>query len=137
MDTDVGTENPDLAWELDEFINRERAMDFVMQFESTLCVYSPSVEQLYSTYNMYFPEDEARKLVILPDPGAFHDTFNKIFKSAVQRTGLYVVRVRAAADGQCLAGNRTIWDRAFRYANHLQCHLAMVVVRCVSVAWSD
>ena len=36
-------ENPDLAWDLDEFNNRQRAMDFVMQFEHTLCVYSPSV----------------------------------------------------------------------------------------------
>ena len=91
MDTATGTENPDLAWELDTFINRDRAMDFVMQFESCLCVYSPSVEQLYSTYNMYFPEDEARKLVILPDPAAFHDTFYRISREAVQPTGLYVI----------------------------------------------
>ena len=48
-------ENPDLAWDLEEFNHRQRAMDFVMQFESTMCVYSPSVEQLYTTYNMFFP----------------------------------------------------------------------------------
>ena len=91
MGTETESLNPDLAWELDAFINRERAMDFVSQFETTLCVYSPSVEQLYSTYNMYLPEDEGRKLVILPDPGAFHDTFNFVHKTAVLRTGLYII----------------------------------------------
>ncbi len=84
-------ENPDLDWDLDQIINRERAIEFVMQFETTLCVYSPSVEQLYSTYNMYFPEEQNRRLVILPDPAAFHDTFNGIVDEAVQDTGLYII----------------------------------------------
>lgn len=85
------SENPDLAWDLDEFSNRERAMDFVMQFESTLCVYSPSVEQLYTNYNMFFPKEWERKMVILPDPKAFHDTFFYIAPEAVAATGLYVI----------------------------------------------
>ena len=85
------SENPDLAWDLDEFSNRERAMDFVMQFESTLCVYSPSVEQLYTNYNMFFPKEWERKMVILPDPNAFHDTFFYIAPEAVVATGLYVI----------------------------------------------
>ncbi len=84
-------ENPDLAWDLDDFDNRQRAMDFVLQFESTMCVYSPSVEQLYTNYNMYFPKEWERKLVILPDPTAFHDTFFYIASESVVATGLYVV----------------------------------------------
>jgi hypothetical protein len=84
-------ENPDLAWDLDEFNNRQRAMDFVMQFEETLCVYSPSVAQLYTNYNMYFPKEWERKLVILPDPTAFHDTFFYIDAQAVAATGLYII----------------------------------------------
>ena len=83
--------NSDLAWDLDDFTQAQRAMDFVLQFEPTLCVYSPSVQQIYSTYNMYFPDDWDRKLVILPDAGAFHDTFFHIDKSAVTATGLYIV----------------------------------------------
>lgn len=73
-------ENSDLAWDLDEFAQAQRAMEFVRQFESTLCVFSPSVEQIYSNYNMYFPEDWDRKLVILPDAGAFHDTFSTLIR---------------------------------------------------------
>ncbi len=82
-------ENPDLAWDLEEFRETDRAQDFVLQFETTLCVYSPSVEQLYTTYNMYFPT--SGKLVILPDPAVFHDTFNFIGPDAVTATGLYII----------------------------------------------
>jgi len=84
-------ENPDLAWDLEEFNHRQRAMDFVMQFESTMCVYSPSVEQLYTTYNMFFPSELERKLVILPDPTVYHDTFFHIDSAAVVATGLYII----------------------------------------------
>ena len=84
-------ENLDLAWDLDDFNDRQRAMDFVMQFESTLCVYSPSVAQLYTTYNMFFPREWERKLVILPDPAAYQDTFFHIDPKAVAATGLYII----------------------------------------------
>lgn len=84
-------ENEDLAWDLDDFTYSERAMEFVMQFESTLCVYSPSVEQVYTNYNMFFPKEWEGKLVILPDPTAYHDTFFNIEPKGVAATGLYIV----------------------------------------------
>lgn len=84
-------ENPDLAWDLEEFSHRERAMEFVRQFEATMCVYSPSVEQLYTNYRMFFPREWQRKLVILPDPTAFHDTFFHIQAEAVVSTGLHII----------------------------------------------
>jgi len=85
------SENEDLAWDLDDFTYSERAMEFVMQFESTLCVYSPSVEQVYTNYNMFFPKEWEGKLVILPDPTAYHDTFFNIEAKGVAATGLYIV----------------------------------------------
>lgn len=91
MSTGAQHQNDDLAWDLSEIINRDRAIEFVMQFESTLCVYSPSVEQLYSTYHIYFPETTDRRMVILPDPGAFHDTFHGLPPNAVDDTGLYII----------------------------------------------
>ena len=90
MTTELPT-NADLAWDLDDFAQAQRAMDFVRQFETTLCVYSPSVEQIYSTYNMFFPEDWDRKLVILPDSGAYHDTFFYVERDSVTATGLYII----------------------------------------------
>jgi hypothetical protein len=84
-------ENPDLAWDIGASIDRDVARDFIMQFETTLCVYSPTVEQLYATYNIYFPEEYDRKMVILPDPTAFTDTFNGIVNESVTVTGLYII----------------------------------------------
>ena len=90
MSTELPT-NSDLAWELDDFNQAQRAMDFVLEFETTLCVYSPSVEQIYSSYNMFFPDDWDRRLVILPDASAFHDTFFHIDRKAVTATGLNII----------------------------------------------
>jgi hypothetical protein len=90
MTTTTLPENPDLAWDI-EGIDRDLAVDFIMQFETTLCVYSMSVEQLYSTYNIFFPREYHRRMVILPDPGAFHDTFHGIVPEAVVKTGLYII----------------------------------------------
>jgi hypothetical protein len=108
-------ENPDLAWDLEDFSHRERAMEFVRQFETTMCVYSPSVEQLYSNYRMYFPQEWERKLVILPDPLAYHDTFFHIQPDAVVATGLYIVPGELVGkSGMLLAnvkGGRTLGRR--------------------------
>lgn len=84
-------ENDDLAWDLDDFSQAQRAMDFVQQFETTLCVYSPTVQQIYSTYNMFFPDDWDRKLVILPDAVAYHDTFYHVDRASVTATGLNII----------------------------------------------
>lgn len=83
--------NNDLVWDMDEFKHRKLATDFVKRFENKLCVYSGTVEQIYSNYNIYFPEDEGRKMVILPDPYAYHDTFQGVVEQAVQMTGLTIV----------------------------------------------
>lgn len=84
-------DNPDLSWDLGSINNANRARDFVMQFEHTLCVYSRTVKQIYSTYSMHFPRQLNRKLVILPDPTAFHDTYYHIPPEAVMATGIYII----------------------------------------------
>ncbi|PCK09894.1 MAG: hypothetical protein COA42_01145 [Alteromonadaceae bacterium] len=80
--------NVDLVWDMGYFRRHERAREFVMRFENRFCVFSDSVAQLYSNYNICFPEEEARKLVILPDPYAPHDTFHGVEGVAVNKTGL-------------------------------------------------
>lgn len=89
--TIASNDNNDLIWDLDAFNQRQQAIDFVMGFENRLCVYSASVEQLYTNYNIFFPREENHKLVILPNPYAPHDTFNGIPNSAVTSTGLSVL----------------------------------------------
>lgn len=85
------SDNKDLVWDLDAFNQRQRAIDFVMGFENKLCVFSGSVGQLYTNYNIFFPREEARKLVILPNPYTPHDTFNGIGESTVSATGMTIV----------------------------------------------
>lgn len=48
------------------------------------------MRQLYTNYNIFFPKEESRKLVILPDPYAHYDTFQNITESVVKPTGLLI-----------------------------------------------
>lgn len=87
----TANDNKDLVWDLDAFNQRQKAIDFVLGFENKICVFSTSVAQLYTNYNIFFPKEEDRKLVILPNPFAPHDTFNGISAAAVSATGLNIV----------------------------------------------
>lgn len=84
-------DNKDLVWDLKSFNKQQRAQNFVMGFENKLCVYSSTVEQLYTNYNIFFPKEENRKLVILPNPYAHYDTFQGITEESVKATGLFIV----------------------------------------------
>lgn len=88
---ELARQNKDLIWDLNTFRQRQRAIDFVMSFENKICVYSQSVEQLYTNYNLYFPEEENRKIVVLPNPYAHHDTYHGINEEAIVSTGLNIV----------------------------------------------
>jgi hypothetical protein len=83
--------NKDLIWDLDTFKQRKRAHEFVLNFENRLCVFSGTVQQLYTNYNIYMPAEENSRLVILPNPYAHHDIFQGIPETAVKATGLHVV----------------------------------------------
>jgi len=124
METAPLPDNPDLAWDLGETIDRDRAMEFVLQFETTLCVYSPSVQQLYSTYNIFFPREYDRKMVILPDPGAFHDTFHNLDQNAVTATGLYIIPGELIGKSGLLLANvkkdRSLGERRIPFESGMQ-----------------
>lgn len=83
--------NSDLIWDMDRLSDRTRAQRFVLQFEPCMCVYSGTVSQLYTNYGMHFPEDYQRNLVILPNPYAFHDTFNHVNDGAITPTGFHII----------------------------------------------
>lgn len=91
MATNEHQKNNDLVWNLDSFTQRDLAKSFVSRFESRLCVYSPSVEQVYTNYTINFPSTESGKMVVLPNPYAFHDTFHGITSESVRDTGLFIV----------------------------------------------
>lgn len=83
--------NNDLVWDLEKFRKQQRAKDLILGVENRLCVYSSSVEQLYTNYDIFFPKEENRKLVILPNPYAPHDTFHGLSEECVTATGLFLI----------------------------------------------
>ena len=83
-------QNENLVWDLTKLSDHDRATRFVMRFQESLCVFSPPVEQLYTNYEIIVPDDDARKLIILPNPHAFHDTFSHINQDAVIQTSLFI-----------------------------------------------
>lgn len=91
IDTKAAPDNKDLIWDLDTFKQRKRAHEFVLNFENKICVFSGTVEQLYTNYNIFMPAEENSRLVILPNPYAHHDIFQGISDAAVKPTGLYIV----------------------------------------------
>jgi hypothetical protein len=83
--------NNDLVWDLKTLTNRDRAHEFILKLENKLCVYSNSVEQLYTNYEILMPKDESHQLVILPNPYAYHDTYQGIPHEAIKATGLQII----------------------------------------------
>ncbi|GAA3924758.1 hypothetical protein [Litoribacillus peritrichatus] len=88
---DAQKENEDLIWDLDDFGKQQLAKQFAMLFENRLCVYSESVEQLYTNYSMNFPSNQNSKMVVLPNPYAYHDTISHINFDAIKPTGIVVL----------------------------------------------
>jgi hypothetical protein len=89
-------ENKDLVWDLEFLRKRQRAKDLILRVENALCVYSDAVEQLYTNYDIFFPKDENRKLVFLPNPYAPHDTFHNMVEDAVIATGVFLINNESA-----------------------------------------
>jgi hypothetical protein len=83
--------NKDLEWDFESINQAKKAANFVMHFESRLCVYSASVEQVYTNYTFNFPNEDVEKMVILPNPYAFHDTFHNINSESIRDTGLHII----------------------------------------------
>lgn len=83
-------ENSDLVWELNDFDASCLAERFMKLFENRLGVYSESVRALYTNYNLFFPVQEGRKMVILPNPYAYHDTLHRVDPEAIAPTGISI-----------------------------------------------
>lgn len=83
--------NNDLVWDLTSLNYRDLAREFLLKLENNLCVYSSYVEQMYTNFEILMPKGENHKLVILPNPYAYHDTYSHIPEKAVRATGLQVV----------------------------------------------
>ncbi len=82
--------NSDLIWKLAGFQYREAAVDFLKRFEDSFCIFSGSVRQLYSNYEMRTTHEPRHSVVVLPNPYAFHDNFCNVPEAAVVPTGMVI-----------------------------------------------
>ena len=103
--------NPDLIWDLDSLARRKLAERFIRLFENRLCVWSESVEQLYTNYSLHFPAELGRKMVVLPNPYAFHDTLHGIAAQAIRKTGLCVLPGQLLGKSGLLLSNQLPGNR--------------------------
>ncbi|WP_019528371.1 hypothetical protein [Dasania marina] len=87
-------DNPDLVWDLNRITHKNQAINFLNRFESSLCVFSSAVSQLYANYKIQ-AINNAENLIILPDPYAWHDTFQSVPASCIKGTGLFIVPGKA------------------------------------------
>ncbi|MGI0115761.1 hypothetical protein [Zooshikella sp. RANM57] len=81
-------ENPDLFWDISSITNKSKAIHFFQSVSSSFCVYSPTVEKIYSNFEVILPRDHNSGLIVLPNPFAFHDTFNRVNEEAIKSTGI-------------------------------------------------
>jgi hypothetical protein len=84
--------NSDLVWDITEFRERKRAALFIKSFENSFCVFSGSVNQLYTNYTINFPESNPSKIIILPNQYKYHDTYNLVPEPAIVQTRIQLVR---------------------------------------------
>ena len=82
-------ENIDLLWDIDCFSKKEMAFDFVLNFESRLCVYSPNLSQLYGQYSINATGRHGETLVVLPEIYTT-ERFIGVGSNAVKPTGIYI-----------------------------------------------
>lgn len=81
-------DNPDLFWDISSITNKTKAIHFFQSVSSSFCVYSPTVKKIYSNFEVILPKDYHSSLIVLPNPFAFHDTFNRVNEEAIKSTGI-------------------------------------------------
>lgn len=83
--------NKDMIWYLGDRHYIDSSVDFLTRFKESLCLFSESVKQLYSNYDLFTTPEMNSKVVAMPNPYAYHDIYNDIPKSAIKPTGMYVI----------------------------------------------
>lgn len=83
--------NQDLVWKVGNTQYAESAVQFLKRFESALCLFSNTVDQLYSNYEMMPVSNGSKRIVALPNPHAYHDTFSNVDSEAIVPTGIRII----------------------------------------------
>lgn len=91
MPQDTNKENKDLVWSLTSMKEKEAAIEFFSRLKDSVCIYSPSVEILYTNFEVLPIGDLNNGLVMLPNPSAQHDQFYNISPKAIASIKVAIV----------------------------------------------
>ncbi len=91
MSTTAGSNNLDLVWGLDNITDKSKAQTFLKNFENKLCVYSPSVCQLYTRYEIILPVLRNDSLVVFPTYQDVTASYSHINSDAILPTNIFIV----------------------------------------------
>lgn len=83
--------NTDLVWSVSNFSQAKLAANFISLLANRLCIYSASVEQLYTNYTVQFVDTDSASIKIVPDPDNHYDTFQNIPVEALESSGLTII----------------------------------------------
>lgn len=91
-----------LIWSLAQFEEQQRVVEFAQSFGSSLCVYSPKVQQVYARYELVVPE-RMQEIVVVPDLDAFTETFYDVSPESLLKTNYTIVPGSAVGQsGLCI-----------------------------------
>lgn len=82
-------ENEDLIWDINNFHKKAMALEFVLEFECRLCVYSPALSQLYGAYTINATGVMGETLVVLPEIYST-ERFIGVNQESIKPTGIYI-----------------------------------------------
>ena len=89
--TSASASNNDLVWSVGNFSQAKVAANFISLFAKRLCIYSASVEQLYTNYTVQFVDTDGASIKIVPDPDSHYDTYQNIPVEALESSGLTII----------------------------------------------
>jgi hypothetical protein len=89
--TSASASNNDLVWSVGNFSQAKVAANFISLFANRICIYSASVEQLYTNYTVQFVDTDSASIKIVPDPDNHYDTFQNIPVEALESSGLTII----------------------------------------------
>lgn len=115
--------NQDLIWKIGSLQFRETTVGFLKRFEASLCLFSNTVAQLYSNYEIVPEHSRSDRMVALPDPFADHDTFNHVKSDAVVATGIRIIPTEFTGK-PCSKGSLTMLYRSKKTNKMLSLPLA-------------
>ncbi len=83
-------DDTELQWELNHFVDRKRAFEYLRSLKDIFCVYSSTDCKIYSNYQLNYSCVGEDRIEVVPDLSVWNDTFSFISPAAIVPSGVLV-----------------------------------------------